>query len=243
VEGGSVEKFSASVASKHIACHASANLSAAIPNWTPPVEDPNADNAANRGTEMHAMFADVMSLPASDAFKMAKAIEYVATVRQLRRFKVLIEHSMDVDWLQGKPKTTADLVLFTQDELHIIDLKTGKIPVSAFENTQLMYYAVTYAPFAPKAKWVGLHIVQPWANNIERWDVDVARLAQFKQDAQSAELQIRQGSVTFSPGDHCMFCEANPHGRGAKGKPFCPAMMQLLYPQMAVNLTEMLEEE
>lgn len=48
---------------------------------------------------------------------------------------------------------------------------------------------------------------------------------------------------TFSPGDHCKFCPANPHGRGAKGKPYCPAMMGLLYPQPAVNYDEMLESE
>lgn len=238
-----MEKFSASVASKHMACRASANLSAAIPNWTPPVEDPLADNSANRGTEMHRMFADVMSLRTSDVWQMAEAIAYVAGIRQLRRFKVLIEESVQAKWLVSQPYTTADLVLYTQDELHIIDLKTGKIPVSAVENHQLMYYALTYAPVAPKAKWVGLHIVQPWADNIERWDVDVARLAQFKQDAQTAELQIRQGNVTFSPGDHCMFCEANPIGRGAKGRPFCPAMLELYYPQVKVDLAAMLEDE
>jgi hypothetical protein len=235
------ERFSASVASKHMACNASANLELAIPNWVPPVEDDDADNAANRGTQMHAMFADIMSLPTADARRMAEAIAYVAEVRARRRFKTLIEQVVVAEWLDTKPGTCADLVLYVADEIHVFDLKTGKIPVSAFENSQLMYYAVTYGPLAPKAKGVHLHIVQPWADNIETWFADATRLKQFMMDAMVAEKRIQAGSTKFSPGDHCMFCEANPHGRGAKGKPYCPAMMALLYPQVGVDREAMLD--
>ena len=65
------ERFSASVAARHMACHASANLDLAIPNWTPPVEDLAKDNAANRGTAMHEIFAKVMELPAKDIEKIS----------------------------------------------------------------------------------------------------------------------------------------------------------------------------
>lgn len=235
------DRFSASVASKHMNCHASANLELAIPNWTPPEDDPLQDNAANRGTEMHRMFAEVMGLPTADARRMAEAIAYVAEVRARRRFKTMIEQVVVAEWLDTKPATCADLVLYVADEIHVFDLKTGKIPVSAYENSQLMYYAVTYGPLAPKATGVHLHIVQPWADNIETWFADAARLKQFMMDAMVAEKKIQAGSTTFSPGDHCMFCEANPHGRGAKGKPYCPAMMQLLYPQHAVDREAMLD--
>ncbi|MGV0949439.1 MAG: DUF2800 domain-containing protein [Azonexus sp.] len=236
------ERFSASVASKHMSCHASANLDLAIPHWTPPEEDPSADNAANRGTEMHRMFADVMSLPTADIRRMAEAIAYVAAIKSRRRFKSLIEEVVQATWLKSGPNTCADLVLFVSDEIHVFDLKTGKIPVSAVENEQLLYYAVTYGALAPKAAGVHLHIVQPWADNIETWFADTARLQKFMADAQMAEAHILGGSTTFSPGDHCKFCPANPHGRGAKGKPYCPAMMGLLYPKTPVNYEEMLEE-
>lgn len=236
------ERFSASVAGKHMSCHASANLELAIPHWTPPEEDPNADNAANRGTQMHEMFASIMSLPTADARRMAEAIAFVAGIRARRRFKTLIEQVVQATWLTSAPNTCADLVLYVADEIHVFDLKTGKIPVSAVENEQLLYYAVTYGALAPKAAGVHLHIVQPWADNIESWFADTARLQQFMADAQKAEAQILNGSTQFSPGDHCKFCPANPHGRGAKGKPFCPAMMSLLYPQPETNYIEMLEE-
>lgn len=215
----------------------------AIPNWVPPVRDPNADNAANRGTRMHAMFAEVMSLSAKDAAMMAKAIDYVAAVRAKRRFAVAIEQPVTVEWLDTKPGTTADLVLYVSDEIHVFDLKTGTIPVSAVENYQMLYYAATYGALAPKAKGVYLHIVQPWANNIEVWFADAARVLAFMAEARQVDREIQQGVHTLSPGDHCTFCPANPHSRAAKGAPFCPAMMELLYPAPPVDYDEMMRED
>jgi hypothetical protein len=213
-----------------MACHASANLELAIPNWTPPVEDRTKDNASNRGTSMHEMFAKIMELPARDHRLMTEALSYVSILRSQRRFKVLVEQSVKATWLTSAPDTTVDLVLYTQDEIHVLDLKTGRIPVDVVGNEQLLYYAICFAPLAPKAKGVRLHIVQPWADNCESWFADTNVLAQYMRDAQAAEAAIAAGSVTFGPSDHCKFCPANPHSRGDKGKPLCPAMLQLLYP-------------
>ena len=59
---------------------------------------------------------------------------------------------MVAEWLPSKPGTTADLVLYVADEIHVIDLKTGKIPVLVYDNQQLLFYAATYGHLAPKAK-------------------------------------------------------------------------------------------
>jgi len=222
--------LSASNASKHLACHASANLGAAIPGWTPPEEDPNANNAANRGTAMHELFAQLMHLPVKDVENFSAALSYTAEVRSRRRFSTLIEQEAVAEWLVTKPRTTADLVLHTQDEMHILDLKTGRIPVSPVENHQLLYYAATYAHLAPKAQHVTVHIVQPWAGICEEWIATSQRIAQFMIDARAAEAAILAGDTSFMPGDHCTFCPANPLGRGGKGYPKCPAMMDLYYP-------------
>ena len=224
-------RFSASKAGMHMSCHASANLDLAIPNWTPPVEDRLADNAANRGTAVHELLAKVAEMPAKDIACFGRAVDYLANLRSQRRFKVLIETEVTATWLASEPTSTADLVLHTQDELHVIDWKWGTIPVEVVENEQLMFYAVSYAPLAPKAKGVTTHIVQPRADNIESWFISADRLAQFMEDAQKAEAAILGGSTTFGPSDHCTFCPANPHSRTAKGGPLCPEMMQLLYPQ------------
>ena len=237
------EKFSASNAEKFINCHASANLDIAIPNWVPPEKDETADNAANRGTKMHNIFASVMALPLADQERMVAAIQYVGFYLNQRRWKKLIEVTEVADWLPSSPNTTADLVLYLNDELHIFDLKTGKILVDAINNVQMLHYAATYLKYAPNAKHVTMHIVQPWAEKSSAWRVDIADLFNWMLFAVEHDLQITAGDTTFMPGDHCQFCAANPRSRGAKGKPLCPAMMQLYYPEMPLNEAEILKED
>ena len=224
------ERFSASAASRHMACHASANLDVAIEGWHPPVEDPDKDNAANRGTMMHSLFAGVMGLTPREQKNFLLAIQYVVDLTAGRRFKKLIEEPVKAEWLSTRPGTTADLVLHTRDELHILDLKTGRTPVDPVNNVQLMFYALCYAPLAPAAKGATLHVIQPAADNITSWFADTATLQAFMQDAIAEHDAIQQGDVSFGVGDHCMFCPANPRGRGDKGTPYCPEIMQLYYP-------------
>jgi hypothetical protein len=225
------KRFSASVAAMSMACHASANLDLAIPGWVEPVRDEMA-GAKGVGTLMHEAFAKVVEQPASDIKHMISALQYVADLRSKRRFKVLVEHEMKATWLTSEPKTTADLVLYTQDEMHVLDLKWGKIEVDVYDNEQLMFGAVTYGALAPKAKGVTTHILQPRAGGFASEFVDTLRLQKFMKDAQDAERAILNGSIQFGPSEHCTFCPANPHSRGDKGSPLCPVMMQMLYPRV-----------
>ena len=225
-----MEKFSASRASRLMNCTASGALEITIPNWTPPVEDPDADNAANRGTHMHEVFAKVNELSPKEYVGFAHALIYVAELRAKRRFKVLIEQTRKSEWLPVPVPTTADLVLYTQDEIHVLDFKWGKIPVEVVDNDQLLYYAATYAPLAPNAREVTVHIVQPNIHVFESWSVDTATLLAFMVKANQTQNDMHSGQFTFMPGDHCTFCPANPHSRSAKGSPLCPSMMQMLYP-------------
>lgn len=224
------ERFSASAAPRLMHCAASGNLEEAIPGWVPPEIDPNK-GAKGKGTAIHAILEQATAFTAADTQFIADAVQYVAQLRSLRRFKVETEYTMEATWLPSKPLTTVDLILYTQDELHIVDHKTGKIPVEVHGNEQLLYYAACAAQeFAPRAKGVTLHINQPWAGNQESWYVTADELQQFMLDARTAEAKVTGKVVEFGPSDHCMFCPANPHSRGDKGAPLCPAMMDLLYP-------------
>ena len=179
-------------------------------------------------------------MPLRDVEKMVEALDFVAKLRRTRRFNVLAEEPAIAEWLVSKPTTTVDLVLHLQDEIHIIDWKTGVIQVDAYENAQMMFYGRTHAHLAPRAKGVWLHIVQPWAKGgNSSWFCDTNRLAKFTVDALAAEQKIANGDLSLHPSDNCTFCPANPHSRGDKGTRMCPAMMQMLYP-MEVDEDEIL---
>ncbi len=225
------ERFSASVAARLIACPGSADLEKSIPGWTPPEVDPTKGQKAV-GKNRHKWLQEASDLSAKELVAMAEALAYYAEIRSRRRFKVLTEEKVEADWLQTKPNTTADVVLYTMDELHIIDWKWGKIPVDVHDNDQLMFYAVTYAHLAPKAKGAELHIIQPMADNMVSTYVSAAELQAFMARALLAEDKILRGSTKLNPTDKgCMFCPAFPHSRSDKGRPLCPIAMDVLYPR------------
>ena len=153
-------RFSASRAERLIACPGSANLELSIPGFEMPEVDETA-GAKGKGSNLHEWLAETGKLKASDLRKLVEALAYYSEIRSQRRFKVLAEESVEAEWLQTKPKTTVDQVLYVQDELHIIDWKTGVIQVYAEDNKQLMFYAACFLHLAPKAKGVWLHILQP----------------------------------------------------------------------------------
>lgn len=232
--------FSASNAARFMACPASANLEVAIPGYVPPVVD-EMKGAKGKGTNMHAWLEETSTWTAKDLLHMSQALAYMAELRSRRRFKVLAEESTVAEWLPSKPRTTVDVVLYTQDELHVVDYKWGAIPVYADANYQLLFYAACFLHLAPKAKGVTVHIVQPPAGVMEEVWVPAEELAQFMVDARAAEAKVTAQDTTFGPSDHCKFCPANPHSRGDKGKPLCPAMMQLLYPPPPVDTQAILD--
>lgn len=227
-------RFSASRAEQLMACPGSANLSLSIPGWVPPVID-EEKGRKGVGHTYHEYLRFVAELKAREMKALAAAIAYVADLRSRRRFKVLAEDTVECDWLVSKPKTTVDLVLHVSDELHIIDWKTGVIPVFAYQNPQLKFYAINYVHLAPKAKEVHLHIVQPWAEvnglpHLDEYVVSGTDLLQYKLDLQAGEAAVLAGSTKLVPGEHCKFCPAFPHSRSDKGSPLCPPAMRLLYP-------------
>ena len=121
-------RFSASKAEQLIACPGSADLELSIPGFTLPEVDETV-GAKGKGSELHKWLAETGKLKASDLRKLAEALAYYSEIRGQRRFKVLAEETVEAEWLQTKPKTTVDQVLYVQDELHIIDWKTGAIQV------------------------------------------------------------------------------------------------------------------
>lgn len=164
-------------------------------------------------------------------------LEYIAELRTGKRYNVKRELPvtptwLDVDPVTGKhPTSTLDLVLYTQTELHVLDLKWGKIPVPVTDNIQTIFYGLSVRHLAPKAKGMTIHILQPRAKNMDSQFLSNAELSKFEADLLAAQRRVNAKDLTFGPSDYCMFCPAYPHSRSPKGAPLCPATMQLLYPQ------------
>ena len=241
----------ASSAAMFMACSAAADLPTALPGFKDGERKPG--NAAERGNKWHELLAAAAGLSRPDMKRLIKALEFFSDLRAQGNYKMLIEEKVDCDWLKPGVKTTADLVLYKQGELHILDWKMGTVVVDHNDNSQGKFYGVSYSHLAPKAKGVFFHIVQPFAKT---WDPDdctayftAAELDQFKDDAIAAQVEIDSKQLTMSVGDHCMFCPAYPHSRGTKGDTMCPEAMRVLYPERQalrdslVNSDEEEEEE
>lgn len=188
---------------------------------------------------LYAWFVQANELTPKLMRFVAEALSYVADLRVSFNEPPVAwgEKTLQALFLKQKTQTTPDLVLISQDGriVDVVDYKSGVLPVSPVENDQLLFYAacVVYewalTPLLKDAKF-RLHIVQP--GNIDvPWETTGAHVAEWIKEAREAERKILNGDLTLRPTDHCTFCPANPHGRGEKGRPYCPAMMQKLYPQ------------
>lgn len=181
-----------------------------------------------------------MMTPAQLRF-ISDALAYVRAVRMnlAPDVEIIAEENITADWLETKPGTTPDLILMSISHLEVIDYKAGKIEVPVENNEQLMYYAACYIDVAIDADEITLHIVQP--GNMNSWTISRTALLAWMQEMRKAEQRIMKKDTTLVPGDHCKFCPANPHSRGDKGRPFCPPMMQLLYPAPQLDIDALLE--
>lgn len=243
-----MRKFSASQAEKFIGCHASADLETAIPGFIYPEDDSNravsipdnlgyiaemvekittdtgSSKAANRGTMLHACVATLLA-EFKTSGQLAKLVELfmaLLAVLEQRRFKMLIEVEAVLDWLAQPVKTTADLVTYTADELHVWDWKFGSMPVDT-AALQLKMYALAFLHLSPKANGVWVHILQP--GNYAEMYFSREQLQAAKDLVIKHEAEVLAGDLSFNTGKQCEFCPASPYTRGAKGNISCSAFI------------------
>lgn len=239
-----MKKFSASQAERFIACHASADLEVAIPGFILPEDDaqrePNipenigfivdmidkvstdtgSSKAASRGTMLHACVATLLAefMTSGKMEQLTELFIRLTHWMKQRRFKILIEELGWMDWLQQPVPTTADIVMHTNDELHIWDWKFGTMPVNV-AALQLKIYALVFLPLAPKAKGAWVHVLQP--GNYAEVYFSMDQLLAAKELVIKHEAEVLNGDLTFNTGKQCEFCPASPYTRGAKGNISC----------------------
>lgn len=98
---------------------------------------------------------------------------------------------------------TVDAIKVTADEIHIVDLKYGKMFVPSYLNDQLLCYLVLVSKLYPHIKKFKYTIVQPRVQ-----DGRIATEVATMDEINAQELSVIEASVDDSiiPGGHCQWC-------------------------------------
>lgn len=209
--------YSASSLDRLALCPPSARLGKDIPDTT--------SVHAEKGTRIHELgemllngeSVDIVGID-TDELQMATAYaEYVWEVAG-ETGTIFVEESFHDTLAFYHPDLggTADAVVIIGDEIHIIDLKTGKSPVLAMENKQMLTYALGAVKKHGIEKFavVHLHIYQPGnishieypTSRIKDWAVELIKIAARADDPFEKPNPTAKG---------CFFCKA---------KAVCPAI-------------------
>jgi len=214
-------RLSASRTERFMSCPGSVRLESQMP-YEP------AGEAAADGTAIHELAERIfrgeeIDDPDVKPEHLAMAQEYVDFINNLveKPRKKLIEVNVDAGLKSLHPSLggTADAVLVDGDHLIICDLKTGRVPVEAKDNKQLLTYALgVMRQFnAPASIQCTMHIFQPRAGH-SKWTVSGVDLITHGHELKkAAELALSPDAPVIPSSDACKYCKA---------KTICPAMRQ-----------------
>jgi len=213
-------KLSASGSSRWLKCTASINACSGYPNTT--------NTSAEYGTAAHELSEKCLtdhSLPSDylntildngviiDQEMVDGVEEYISYIQSIEGDydSILIEQKLDFSHIVPDGFGTADLVMFNNDTLHIIDLKFGKGIVHAEKNSQLSLYALGALHehgFLNDFKKVILHIAQPRIGHFDTWETSPTELVVWsKWVQQRARMALSEHDAIFEPSNEaCKYC-------------------------------------
>lgn len=209
-------RISASRVERILNCPGSLALEVLMPDQT------NA--AAEKGTAIHALAEEILLNQQALSFEdyeediLKPALQYAQYIKDYNvPYHIEVDLTPALSALHPDLGGTADCVMHINDTLIVIDLKTGRIPVTAKNNSQLMTYALGAAlkfKHLPIEK-VMLIIFQPnIGTSIE--EVTLLQLATFERMLIDAANAANDPFAELSPGSkQCKYCRA---------KTVCPAL-------------------
>lgn len=188
---------------------------------------PPPGEAAQLGTMIHKYAAALLTktaVPAEcetlgeDEKEIAR--QYVGAVMSMGRGKIEAERWVSLSHILGPGQGgTVDAVRRNRKTVWIHDLKTGRVPVQAVENEQLLLYAIGVAE---EIQWDFTKIVacihQPTLRSepdVVEWSYDY--LLEKEGFFTHAADEIQRGGEKLTVGRHCKYCKAAPG---------CPALQK-----------------
>lgn len=126
---------------------------------------------------------------------------------------ILVEEKVDFSRYVPDGFGTADCLIISDDELHIVDFKYGQgILVDAYDNPQMKCYALgaleTYGNLYDITN-ASMSIFQPRRENVSTWKTTVKELKDWAEKVlkPKAELALK-GEGEYRCGEWCRFCRA-----------------------------------
>ena len=222
---------------------------------------------AEHGTDLHILAAvtldeaeDVSALDyvghvlESGAIVTEEDATYVQTyVDAVRAYAahgtLLVEEELGLTHLTGEPGaigTSDAIILGTNGELVVIDLKMGQRPVSPVQNKQLLSYAsgaLHKHEMSADFNTIRLVIVQPRCGGVSEWVCSLLELEAFELDIKRIATQILttlqlaattpggRVDLPLTPSEKaCRFCKANPT---------CPALRDAVETAASVGFDDL----
>ena len=180
---------------------------------------------ADEGTAAHELAAlcfeqgiNPHDHPGVDPAMAGYVSEYIQYVQSFWSISLIAYVEVRLDFSNVVPNGfgTADYVLLVIDDegvCHLFDLKYGKgVKVFAFENTQLMLYAIgvdnEFGFLTPFKRFV-LHICQPRLQHYDSWELSHDELMEFAEEArEKAHLALQTNAPRIAGEKQCRFCKA-----------------------------------
>lgn len=214
-------KLSASGSQRWILCGGSRKAEEGLPD--------QKNKYSDEGTLAHEIAAAILNKqdishynPTPEMLENIQSyVEYVESLvsKTIYYPNIYIEHKSDFTHIVPHNIGTADAVIVAVNTLHIIDFKYGMDPVYAYENSQLLLYAMgVYNNLKNKEviQEIILHIVQPRVNNFDKWSLSINELAYWEGYIKAkAEIALNDNAPRIPSENACKWCKA---------KTTCPAL-------------------
>lgn len=182
----------------------------------PRPSDDTPTSAAVRGKHIHALAAQVLTgEPVQvenqlDWAKYSDTIEpYVNHIRGNHGERIEVETFLQSPTIPDYGGT-CDAYVVQDDAVAVYDLKTGRWPVAAIDNPQLLCYADIIHELWPQFREFYGVIVQPHSNDFQMVkpiaDITLDQLAEHRENVWAAAE-----SIAVVTGDHCRFCPKRLH--------------------------------
>jgi len=202
-------KLSPSKAFRWLSCIPSAHLEAQV-------TEEETSKAAEEGTKAHELAEKVLKNEIKTDDKHINAyVDFVKSKLTNYKSKLYVEDRVDITEIVPDGFGTVDAIVIDNDllnnTLHIIDLKTGRYPVQAFQNDQLKLYALgAMIKYYMNFDTIILHIFQPKINIISSWETSKDDILNWAINIVApAARQAYEGKGELKPTkNNCKFCKA-----------------------------------